>query len=117
MSCEKEEAIMSSTSSTVRVISIEGVSDAKITAFKYKNGKFKKYRTQLGVKNGSQFFCKDCFEVIFAQQKPFKRKKAKSLSQQVANWSGLSGNRAKKNESVCGLFEYYDQEFARTLTW
>jgi len=95
----------------------KGVSMAQITSYKFKNGKFIKYRTQLGVKNGSQFFCKDCFEVIFSQQKPFTRKKTKSLPQYIANWSGLSGNRAKKNESVCGLFEYYDQEFARTLTW
>ena len=95
----------------------KGVSEAQITSYKYKNGKFKKYRTQLGVKNGSVFYCKDCMEIIFGQSTPFKRKKAKSLSQHVANWSGLSGNRAKNNVSVCGLFEYYELEFSRTLEW
>tara|TARA_R110001583_G_scaffold412_2_gene3759 strand:- start:3258 stop:4379 length:1122 start_codon:yes stop_codon:yes gene_type:complete len=87
---------------------------AKIKSFKQKSsGKWKRYRTNLGVEVATNQFCDDFYQVT----KSMKRKRRKKLKRTITR-VGVGNLKARSDgESVIGGFEYGGKSEILRLTW
>lgn len=94
----------------------KGTSCAKITSYKKRRGKWKKYRMNLGVANQSYFRDNNCSGSV-AKWSGWKRKKRKSIEKNNSSWGAFPQYRAEKNVSVIGYYEYSGNSNQNFLTW
>lgn len=94
----------------------KGVSEADITSYKKSGSSWNKYKMDLGVANQSYFRDVNC-NAGPQEWTGWKRKKAKSISERVANWGAFPQYRAENGVSVIGYFEYDVYSNSLVLTW
>jgi hypothetical protein len=94
----------------------KGVSKAKITSYKKRGSKWKKYRTNLGVANQSYLRDRDCDPKIQGWT-GWKYKRAKSIKKGFTVWGAFPGLRAENGKSVYGRFVYPGNSNTRVLAW
>ena len=93
-------------------------SSVRITSYKKRGRRWKKYRTNLGVANMSYFFDNnDCDNLVAQGWSGWRRKKKKSIRKHVTFWGAFPGYRAKNNASVIGYFEYPGNSNNDVLSW
>ncbi len=96
----------------------KGTSSARITSYKKRGRRWKRYRMNLGVANQSYFYDNDDCSTLKAQGwSGWKRKRRKSISKHVASWGAFPVYRAKNNASVLGYFEYAGNNNNDWLSW
>lgn len=94
----------------------KSVSTTRLKSYKKKNGRWKKHRMQLGVANQANLRNTNCAPKMFMWS-DWKRKKRKSLRKRNTNWDSYPQDRAEKNLSIYGKFEYAGHSNTRVLTW
>ncbi len=96
----------------------KSTSSARITSYKKRGNRWKKYRISLGVANMSYFFDNnDCDDPAAQGWTDWKRKKKKSIRQHFTIWRAFPNYKAKNSASVTGYYEYSGNDNDDTLSW
>jgi len=86
---------------------------ARIKAYKKKRSRWKKRRTNLGVKVATGTFCEDDYRY----DKSWKRKRRKRLARRIIRFGAGNKHAKSTGESVAGGFEYAGNSTTLRLEW
>ena len=96
----------------------KGTSSVRITSYKKRGRRWKRYRMYMGVQNTSEFYDRnDCDNKIFQEASIWRRKKKKTIRKHCTGWGAFPGYRAKNWFSVVGQFEYSGKYNYEVLSW